>query len=278
MGPGCRQRWVAGWVAAACCRLVLRFKLTAPPLAHTQPVGQIANPKCKDAPGCGRWPRPSKRNPNYKGVWLAPRIPNPNYQVGLVGGVSIVQKSAITLSLHASNLARALHTPNKRATPNRPTPPQTATNQGEWKPRLIPNPLFFAEPAEASPLARVAPLGAVAFEIWTTDRGYLFDGVLVAGGEGGAGAAAAAAYRRDVWRRRYWEEVRGGGVVVVLLRGRQRGAGPLSQLFTRAASARLQSVLIGQLQPPPTSTDSTPSLRPPTAASRSRRCPRRRAG
>jgi len=48
---------------------------------HTRTRHQIENPKCKDAPGCGRWTRPSKRNPNYKGVWLAPRIPNPNYQV-----------------------------------------------------------------------------------------------------------------------------------------------------------------------------------------------------
>ncbi|KAI8468909.1 MAG: hypothetical protein J3K34DRAFT_522568, partial [Monoraphidium minutum] len=48
-------------------------------------------------------------------------------------------------------------------------------------------------------------IGAAAFEIWTTDRGYVFDGVLVAP-EAAGGAAAAGAYRRDVWRRRYWEE------------------------------------------------------------------------
>jgi hypothetical protein len=37
------------------------------------------------------------------------------------------------------------------------------------------------------------------------DKGYLFDGVLVAPEEGGA--EAAEAYRLGVWRRRYWEEV-----------------------------------------------------------------------
>lgn len=69
---------------------------------------------------------------------------------------------------------------------------------------MLPNPAYFEE--AGSPLARIAEIGAVAFEIWTTDRGYIFDGVLVAPEAGGV--EAAEAYRRDVWRRRYWEEVR----------------------------------------------------------------------
>lgn len=82
--------------------------------------------------------------------------------------------------------------------------------QGEWTPRLIPNPSFFEEES-TSPLRRMPPVGAPAFEIWTTDAGYLFDGVVL-GPEAG-GWKVATAYRRDVWRRRYWEEVReqGGG-------------------------------------------------------------------
>lgn len=43
---------------------------------------RIANPACKDAPGCGGWKRPTKPNPDYKGKWSAPMIDNPAYKVG----------------------------------------------------------------------------------------------------------------------------------------------------------------------------------------------------
>jgi len=72
---------------------------------------------------------------------------------------------------------------------------------------MIPNPAHFEEPPSTSPLHRVAPVGAVAFEVWTVDRGYVFDGVMVAGA-GAEGAAAAAEYRGSVWRKNYWLEVR----------------------------------------------------------------------
>lgn len=42
---------------------------------------RIANPLCKDAPGCGEWTRPNKPNPAYKGKWVAPLIDNPDYKV-----------------------------------------------------------------------------------------------------------------------------------------------------------------------------------------------------
>lgn len=42
---------------------------------------RIANPLCKDAPGCGEWKASSKPNPAYKGKWSAPLIDNPAYQV-----------------------------------------------------------------------------------------------------------------------------------------------------------------------------------------------------
>lgn len=42
---------------------------------------RIANPACKDAPGCGEWKRPTKPNPDYKGNWSAPMIDNPAYKV-----------------------------------------------------------------------------------------------------------------------------------------------------------------------------------------------------
>ena len=42
---------------------------------------RIPNPKCKEAPGCGEWVRPSKSNPDYKGKWTAPLVDNPEYKV-----------------------------------------------------------------------------------------------------------------------------------------------------------------------------------------------------
>ncbi|CAL1545287.1 unnamed protein product [Lymnaea stagnalis] len=38
------------------------------------------NPKCKDAPGCGQWERPTIPNPKYKGTWRPPMIENPDYK------------------------------------------------------------------------------------------------------------------------------------------------------------------------------------------------------
>ncbi|CAG8552435.1 5888_t:CDS:10, partial [Acaulospora colombiana] len=40
----------------------------------------VPNPKCDEAPGCGEWKRPTKRNPNYKGKWYPPEIDNPKYK------------------------------------------------------------------------------------------------------------------------------------------------------------------------------------------------------
>jgi len=40
----------------------------------------IPNPKCEEAPGCGVWSPPVKKNPEYKGKWKAPLIENPAYK------------------------------------------------------------------------------------------------------------------------------------------------------------------------------------------------------
>lgn len=40
---------------------------------------KVANPKC-EAVGCGKWKRPMKENPDYKGKWSAPMIDNPAYK------------------------------------------------------------------------------------------------------------------------------------------------------------------------------------------------------
>ena len=41
---------------------------------------KINNPRCVEAPGCGEWSPPTKRNPLYKGKWKAPFIKNPDYK------------------------------------------------------------------------------------------------------------------------------------------------------------------------------------------------------
>jgi calnexin len=45
-----------------------------------EPQSKIPNPRCKDAPGCGKYEPPRIRNPAYKGRWRPPRIPNPEYK------------------------------------------------------------------------------------------------------------------------------------------------------------------------------------------------------
>lgn len=40
----------------------------------------IANPKCADVSGCGKWSKPMKPNSAYKGKWSAPLIDNPAYK------------------------------------------------------------------------------------------------------------------------------------------------------------------------------------------------------
>lgn len=40
----------------------------------------VSNPKCEAASGCGKWSKPLKLNPAYKGKWNAPMIDNPDYK------------------------------------------------------------------------------------------------------------------------------------------------------------------------------------------------------
>jgi calnexin len=41
---------------------------------------KVPNPRCKEAPGCGKYEVPQIPNPAYKGPWWRPRIPNPAYK------------------------------------------------------------------------------------------------------------------------------------------------------------------------------------------------------
>jgi calnexin len=40
----------------------------------------VPNPKCESVSGCGKWEKPMKANPAYKGKWTAPIIDNPAYK------------------------------------------------------------------------------------------------------------------------------------------------------------------------------------------------------
>ena len=48
--------------------------------------------------------------------------------------------------------------------------------KGEWKPKQIPNPDYFEDD---EPLKSVAPIGAVALEVWVMDKDIIFDNLLV---------------------------------------------------------------------------------------------------
>eukprot|EP00878_Enallax_costatus_P042327 GHUV01049614.1.p1 GENE.GHUV01049614.1~~GHUV01049614.1.p1 ORF type:complete len:137 (-),score=14.34 GHUV01049614.1:89-475(-) len=81
-----------------------------------------------------------------------------------------------------------------------------APTQGPWVQRTIPNPNYYKV---ESPLDLLAPITAVAFELWTTEPGYTFDSVLLGVGE--EGLDAAAAYMRQTRRPRHQVEVRHDG-------------------------------------------------------------------
>ena len=40
----------------------------------------VPNPKCEEVSGCGKWERPTKKNPAYKGKWTPEYIDNPAYK------------------------------------------------------------------------------------------------------------------------------------------------------------------------------------------------------
>ena len=40
----------------------------------------VPNPKCEEVSGCGKWEKPTKKNPDYKGKWTADYIDNPAYK------------------------------------------------------------------------------------------------------------------------------------------------------------------------------------------------------
>lgn len=68
--------------------------------------------------------------------------------------------------------------------------------------RQVPNPDHYED---AAPLHNgVAPVGAVALELWTVDQGYMFDNVLITRDPGAAEEA-----RERLWKPRHAAEVGG---------------------------------------------------------------------
>lgn len=71
--------------------------------------------------------------------------------------------------------------------------------QGEWVQKQIPNPKYYQDEA---PLNNVAPIKALAFELWTIDSGYTFDNVLLSTDE-----AEAQQAREELWKPKHAAEV-----------------------------------------------------------------------
>jgi len=95
----------------------------------------IANPKCEENSGCGKWEKPMIKNPAYKGKWTAPLIDNPDYK-------------------------------------------------GVWAPRKIPNPNYFEDKSPSD----FNKIGAIGFELWSMQNGFLFDNIYIGHSEKDAAA------------------------------------------------------------------------------------------
>lgn len=67
--------------------------------------------------------------------------------------------------------------------------------KGVWAPRKIPNPEYYDDKA---PLSHIGSIGAVAVEIWTMDKDYFFDNVVVTNS-----IEQAAAIRESTWAPKY---------------------------------------------------------------------------
>jgi len=105
----------------------------------------IPNPKCTEAPGCGKWQPPMIDNPLYKGKWTAPMIDNPAYK-------------------------------------------------GEWKPQKITNPTYFHDDTPAN----FQKMGAVGFELWSMQDGFVFDNIYIGFSERDADVLA-----KETWQVKY---------------------------------------------------------------------------
>jgi calnexin len=109
------------------------------------PNPDVSKPEDWDDEEDGEWEAPLIDNPDCDkagcGPWSPPLIPNPAYK-------------------------------------GKWSPPMIANPayQGEWKARQIPNPAFFKD---LTPLQSLAPMTALAVEVWTTNGGIHFDNFVI---------------------------------------------------------------------------------------------------
>lgn len=187
---------------------------------------RIPNPKCEAISGCGKWERPTIRNPAYKGKWKAPLIKNPNYQV-------CFPAFPLTLAHSWGGL------------------------KGKWKPQMVKNPSYFDAKAKA-PFHMLTPIvrpclssptallrtwdgqGALGLELWTMSEGLAFDNFLITDD-----VSVADAWTEATWGPKKAQEAKEIGKVgpSTLLSDRaERRREPLQQTFfgglTKAAEEK----------------------------------------
>lgn len=93
------------------------------------------------------------------GVWEVPTIPNPACEVAGCGVWKNPQKKNPLFK--GKWTAPLIDNPDYK---------------GPWAPKRIANPDFFTD---NSPAKGMAPIGALAVEVWTTNKGFLFDNFLI---------------------------------------------------------------------------------------------------
>eukprot|EP01025_Chloroclados_australasicus_P003704 TRINITY_DN10889_c0_g1_i2.p1 TRINITY_DN10889_c0_g1~~TRINITY_DN10889_c0_g1_i2.p1 ORF type:complete len:547 (+),score=99.63 TRINITY_DN10889_c0_g1_i2:150-1643(+) len=75
------------------------------------------------------------------------------------------------------------------------TPPmiENPEYKGPWRPRKIPNPDYYDD---ETPMSHIGKIGGVALEVWTMDKDFYFDNILI------TDSAIEAAEYRKVWRNK----------------------------------------------------------------------------
>ena len=93
------------------------------------------------------------KNPAFKGVWKAPRIANPAYK-----GNTFMFVLFICRCNKCNSIITCMYV-------------------GPWTPRQIPNPGYFED---LTPAVSMAPIAALAVEVWTINAGMHFDNFIIA--------------------------------------------------------------------------------------------------
>lgn len=145
--------------------------------------------KCEEAPGCGEWVRPMKPNPDYKGKWSAPLIDNPAYKG--VWKPRQIGEYCLT-SQEGSSAALPCMVWGCRPLPCRLPLSSLRLFGSPLPPPIMPeNPYFFTDEHPHN----LPKIGALAVEIWTTNKGIQFDNFLVAYSE-----VEAFEYATSTWK------------------------------------------------------------------------------